>query len=611
LRTIDVPVLIVGGGGAGLTASNLLGGLGVESLLVERHAGTTHLPKAHYINQRSMEIYREAGLSEAMYAVGPTAQQMSKVIWHTSLGGDGPVEGLVIHEEDAMGGGRYQAEYEHKGTTRPLNLPLLRLEPLLREFAEKRNPGQVLFGHECVSVKESGERIEALIIERDSAAEFVVRAKYVIGADAGKTVGPAVGVNVTGVTGLGDYVGVYFKADLSRYIPDERAVMRIVMHPDGRAGAGVGGLLALGPRYWDRRSEEWALGWGYALGDPERNREEGMAERVQKFLGVDVPVEIKRISHWQLEAVIADKFRVGRAFLIGDAAHRHTPGAGLGLNSGIQDAHNLCWKLMLVLEGKASESLLDSYEPERRPVIVRNIDQSLLAFANYHTALSSMGVIVGAPAEQNKQAIAMLVSDTPEGATRRARMRANFRATMGLEYGAYDLEMGAQYQSGAVIDDGTPFAPRDPLGMVYHPSAHPGCRLPHVWVRKDGKAVSTHDLVPAGGFALIAGENGQPWCSAAQRIAAANGVSIQAWRIGKDCEISDPSGEWQKVRSIDDDGALLVRPDRYVGYRARTAVSNIPGTLEQAVTKLLGGRASPQNQTGSKIEPKGMRCLGK
>ena len=169
MTDFDVDVLIVGGGGAGLTASLILESLGVTSLLVERHPGTSHLPKAHYLSQRSMEIFRRVGVADAMYAIGPTWEQMSQVIWQTSLGGEGPFDGLVIHREDAMGGGRYRETYERLGVTRPLNLPLVRLEPLLRRFAEERNPGHVLFGHEFEGHTEIDGGVDAVVRRREDA----------------------------------------------------------------------------------------------------------------------------------------------------------------------------------------------------------------------------------------------------------------------------------------------------------------------------------------------------------------------------------------------------------------------------------------------------------
>src|SRR5260370_41635251 len=152
MRRIDVPVLIVGGGGCGFSAANFLADLGVESLLIERHPSTAHLPKAHYLNQRTMEIFRQHGLADAVYAEAAPRENMGKILWCTSLGGDGPLDGVVFLALDALGGGGLTAQYDLKGVTAPTNLPQIRLEPVLRLIAEQRNPGPLLFRHELTSL---------------------------------------------------------------------------------------------------------------------------------------------------------------------------------------------------------------------------------------------------------------------------------------------------------------------------------------------------------------------------------------------------------------------------------------------------------------------------
>jgi 2,4-dichlorophenol 6-monooxygenase len=587
-RVVEVPVLIVGGGGAGLAASNILADLGTESLLVERHPQTSSLPKAHYLNQRSMEVFRQHGLAEAIYEKGAPRENMQKIIWQTSLGGNGPSDGVVIKAVDAMGGGRYAAEHELKCAARSVNIPQIRLEPVLHKSAAGRNPGRVLFNHEFRSFKEVPDGLVAEIRDLERGDDFEVRAQYLIAADAGKTIGPALGINMLGPAGLGDYVMIYMKADLSKYIDDDSSVMRVICHVDQRGGTNpVGGLLSLGPTRWDRHSEEWGIGWGYAANDPDRNKVDRMEERIQEFLKVDTPIEIKYVSHWSLEAIVADKFRVGRAFVVGDAAHKHTPGGGLGLNSAFQDVHNLCWKLTHVLRGKADDTLLDTYERERRPVVTHNAENSLLAFANHFTLMSAIGLVAGASKEQNETAFGQLRAATRDGAQRRARLDAVFDAVIGLEYAPHDLEMGYRYDSGAVVADGTPTPVRDPMGSFYAPSSHPGCRLPHAWLHRNGNAVSTHDLIPLGGFLLLTGANGGRWCAAAQKIAATRGFTIHAYRIADDGDASDPSGAWAALSELSGNGALLVRPDGHVGFRSRQGTGDPSLTLEAALNQIL------------------------
>jgi 2,4-dichlorophenol 6-monooxygenase len=320
-----------------------------------------------------------------------------------------------------------------------------------------------------------------------------------------------------------------------------------------------------------------------------------MAERIRQFLKVDTDIDVIQVSHWKLEAVVADRFRVGRAFLVGDAAHRHTPGGGLGLNSAIQDAHNLCWKLTLALNGQASDALLDSYEAERRPVVARNAENSLLAFDNHMTFVSSMGIIPGAPPGLNQHNFAKLFADTADGRARRARVRKVFDAIVGLEYAPHDLEMGFQYDSAAIVQDGTPYPERDPLGSYYRPSTHPGCRLPHVWLHEKGKALSTHDLLPLNGFLLLAGNEGAPWVAAATRLAASHNLAVRALSVGAGREVSDPSGEWGRLADIGNEGVVLVRPDGHIAFRCAHSVNNADVLLAMTFDRILakaGGRQS-------------------
>jgi 2,4-dichlorophenol 6-monooxygenase len=599
VHEIQVPVLIVGGGGSGLAASLFLSDLGVRSLLVERHPSTSVVPKAHYVNQRSMEIFRHHGVDRAIYDEAAPRDRLGRIEWRTSIGGDGPLDGKVLIIKSLMGGGDLRGDYDLKGVTPPTHIPQIRLEPILRRLAEQRNPGGLLFGHELIEFSQDAEGVEALIREIESGQELRVRAQYLLGADAGKTVGPAIGATMVGMTNAATFVGVYFTADLSRYFADSESVMRMIVHPQQLANASMtaGALLTLGPDRWDEHSEEWLVAWAYPPHDSQRPTLETAPADVQAFLKVDVPIEVKRISHWQVESIIADKFADRRVLLIGDAAHKHTPAGGLGLNSGIQDAHNLSWKLAAVLGGQASEALLATYEPERRPVVSRNAELSVYALGNHGLMVASMGIISGAPPVVNEAQIALLLAQTADGEARRERMHEVFQLTR-TEYSCQDMELGFQYVSEAIVDDGTPLPKRDPLGSHFTPSTHPGCRLPHAWVSHDGACLSTHDLLPVGGFLLIAGENGAAWVAAAQRLAAQSGICIRACQIGAgERAIADPSKAWTEVRETDADGAILVRPDGHVGWRARAADSDPLARLSEALKHILATSGNASWQT--------------
>jgi 2,4-dichlorophenol 6-monooxygenase len=275
-------------------------------------------------------------------------------------------------------------------------------------------------------------------------------------------------------------------------------------------------------------------------------------------------------------------------FLAGDAAHRHSPHGGLGLNTGIQDAHNLTWKLAAVVAGAASPALLRSYEAERRPVAIRNVEFATFAFFNHLAVASGFGVLPGAPAEHNREILRVLFSDTADGATRRVRLR-EFFGTLRMEFAAADIELGFEYaDSPAVVPDGTPAPSRDPAGNDYRPVARPGHRLPHAWFDRLDERVSTHDLLRPGRFLLIAGAGGAAWIDAAGAVSARAGMPIDAMRAGAGAELQGGDGTWYALRGHDDAGAVLVRPDGHIAYRAQTAAPDAAEALGAALATVLG-----------------------
>lgn len=588
MRTIETDVLVVGAGGAGLSAGLFMADLGVDCLVIERHESTSPLPKAHYLNQRSMEIFRRHGVAEAIYAKGAPRKNSAKIRWCTSLGGDGPVDGKLLYASDVMGGGDLEPLYELKGATRSVHIPQLYIEPVLRQCIEERNPGRTLFKHELISFSQSNDGVEAVIRDLNAEEDIKVACKYLIGADAGKTVGPALGITSSGQSTKLHFVNVHITADFSKYLNEDESVMRFFVHPHrvSVTTAHAGALLAFGPERWDRHCTEWGVGWAFRPDDPEQHNPDAILPSIKNLLKVDVPIKINCVNHWEVAFTVADTYRVGRVFIAGDAAHKHPPSGGYGLNSGIQDVHNLTWKLALVLQGKASPDLLATYEVERRPIALRNAEVAMFGLPNHGIMLAALGMAVGAPPEANEAQIVRYLSDTTEGAQRRARVRAASQIQRA-EYAGHDLDQGFNYPIGAVVDDGTPPPKRDPIGSVYTPTTRPGCRLPHAWLSYRGQKVSTHDLIPVGGFLLLTSETGTAWVAAAQRIAAEADVRINAITIGDGGDAKDPSGAWMTLREIDDQGAILVRPDGHVAFRAKEGSKNAYALLDAAFKTLL------------------------
>jgi 2,4-dichlorophenol 6-monooxygenase len=298
---------------------------------------------------------------------------------------------------------------------------------------------------------------------------------------------------------------------------------------------------------------------------------------------------IHHISPWVMEGVLADEFRAGRVFVLGDAAHRHPPTGGLGLNSAIQDAYNLCWKIAAVLAGRAGDALLDSYGAERRTVDAANIEASTRATTAIPRFLEALGVSSAKSVEENWAAMRPLWEDLPDSAER----RHEFSQALGersMEYRQHNIDFGYTYSSTAVVDDGSPVpVPLDPV-RLYQPSTRPGAPLPHAWVARSGERFPLGTLVHGGHFVLLAGEDGEQWVQAAQKLAAERGIPLRAARVGIDADLVDLRLAWLKNREITPTGAVLVRPDKFVGFRSMGAVDDPVAALSSAFDQILGPR---------------------
>jgi 2,4-dichlorophenol 6-monooxygenase len=582
MGAIEVPVLIVGGGGSGLSASVFLSDHGVGHLLVERHADTSITPKAHYLNQRTMEIFRQHGLDEVVAELAAPLEMFGKVRWQTSLAGDGPLDARLIHEMDAFGGGTLRETYAAVGPVLPAKLPQVRLEPVLRRHAEQRNPGRILFGQELAALSDEGDRVIAEVRDAETGEITTVVAQYVVAADGGRTVGPALGVEMQGPPGLLQITTVYFSADLSAWWGDGTLITHFLNPDDPNL---CSNLIEMGPT-WGKGCEEWGL--HFAPGDPTRYDEQTVVPRIREVLGLpDLELTVHEVTRWTQESLLADRYRVGRVLLAGDAAHRQPPAVGLGLNTGIQDAHNLAWKLAAVLAGRAHDSLLDTYEAERWPTGRHNIDWAVSSALHHQVVIDAIGLGPNIPPERRVPMISRYFDPSPLGAATRARAAEIFATHRG-GCQAHDVEIGFAYEEGAVIPDGSQPPPRAPMRDVYHPTTRPGHRLPHAWIERGGRRLSTHDLTgSATNFALLTGAGGTPWSEAAARVAEKFSIPIFAAQIGNGAEFADVDGRWEAVRQTTDEGAILVRPDNHVAWRSMSGCENPEGVLADAVSRIL------------------------
>lgn len=588
MTDIQVPVLIVGGGGAGLTASMTLSTLGVDSLLVNMLPNTSVLPKAHVLNQRAMEIFTEVGVAPEIYKRSTPAENMRATGWYAGLTGPHDGYGRRLGQLEVWGGGYTDPDYVAASPCRTCNLPQVRLEPVLRDHAEKLNPGNVRFNHELTALTQDEDGVSATILDKDHGTEYAVRAQYVIAADGGRTVGKMLGVGMSGPRDIMKMVSIHMTADLSPWATDDDVLIRWLVNPNFGGSWASGVLVPMGPDHWGPKSEEWVFHLQYATDDPEAMKPEKVLERMRLTLGIpDFEPTIHKISTWVMEGVIADKFREGRVFMAGDAAHRHPPTGGLGLTSAIHDVYNLSWKLAMVLSGKAGDGLLDTYEAERKPVDQANIDNAIANAMNHFTIDQALNLSPDKTPEENWAELRPLWEDTPEShAKRHALNRAIGSQTM--EFRHHNVEFGYTYRSSAVVDDGSPeYVPLDPV-RLYEPSTKPGHPLPHAFVEREGERIPLSTLVQGGKFLVLAGEEGIDWVEAANKLAAELELPIVAGTVGVlDSDYVDVRAAWLKNREITARGTVLVRPDRYIAFRAADAAEDAYSTLKAALSQVL------------------------
>lgn len=583
---IRVPVLIVGGGGAGLTASMLLSQLGVETWLASSLPATSTLPKAHVLNQRAMEILGDVGLADEIHAQGTPRENMKATAFYAGLAGPTPDHGRLLRKLDCWGAGYTDPDWIAASPRAQANLPQIRLEPLLKRRAEELAPGRVHFHHELTELTQDEEGVCATLRDKDSGADYRVRADFVLACDGGRTVGPMLGVEMLGVRDLQNEVSLHISSDLSKWVRDDDVLIRWIWIPE-RAALSV--LVPMGPERWGTRSEEWVFHLNYIADDPRALDDATVIRDMREALGIgDHPVTVHKVSRWTLEGVVASAFRVGRVFLVGDAAHRHPPTGGLGLTSAMHDAHNLCWKIAAVVRGCAGAGLLDSYEAERRPVDARNVERSVENALNHIAIGRKLGLVPTAAPEANWKALARLWSDRPEDAGYRREAR-NALASQSMEFLEHVVEYGYVYESGAVVPDGTPRRATPDDVRLYEPSTRPGHPLPHAWLEDDdGRRFSTIDRVRPGRFLLIAGEEGGAWRDAARALARRHALPLDAVCIGHlDGDLLDVCCHWLRRREIGAAGAVLVRPDRFVAWRSMGAADDPAAALTDALGRIL------------------------
>ncbi|MBK5492515.1 FAD-dependent oxidoreductase [Bacillus sp. TH13] len=536
MKSNYVPVLIVGGGLSGLASALFLAKHNIEYLLIERHPSTAIHPKAGGLTLRTMELFRELGLEQRIKLAGKALENCrGRIAVHT-------IAEANKEELEQMRATQYRNDeellqkIEKISPSKQTACYQIILEEMMLQEA-KTLGGQLSFYHELVSFEQNENGVKAKIRNRETEKESVIHCDYVIAADGAKSkIREQLGIKTEGRGTIGGYyMNIYFEADLSEFIQGDAFGFSMVLHPEV-----LGALIPVD------NVKKWIYHVAY---DPLKGErlEDFTIERCKQIIQIaigstNVESEILSVLPWEAAESTAVKFQENRTFLVGDSAHIMPPTGGLGSNIGIQDAHNLAWKLAAVIKGKAKPKLLKTYHEERHST------------AKLTTAYASSLL---------------------------------FRAANREEGGLNNMDglavtVGYQYCSEAIIDDSVTPHRMDSIEL----NGRPGTRAPHLGGTYEGKKVSILDLF-GNNFVLLTRVENSFWAEAAHTVSAKLGINIKGYRVGLRGDFIAPEDIFSKLYGIENGGAVLIRPDGFIGWRSEKTVVNPDIVLEEVMGNLL------------------------
>jgi len=574
---LETDVFIVGAGPTGLACAALLAREGLRTLAITRYSGLANSPRAHITNQRTMEVLRDLGIEERVKAAAMPGKFMGRVIWAESFAGP------ELARRHSWGAGASRlSDYARASPTDLCNIHQHLLEPILAETACAQG-AEIRYSLELETMRQEADRVISICRDRRSGETVEVVSAYAIGADGDNSaVCREIGFATEGQMGLGHMVNYWIRADLARYCAHRPGALYQIMQPGGRFWAGTGIFVTVAP--WD----EWVMSMPYdpAEGPPDLSAQ-AATEHARRLVGdPELAVTLISAATWTINQVYATQMHRDRVLIAGNAAHRHPPAGGLGANTCIQDAFNLCWKLAMVARGEAGPALLASYHDERQPIARQIVLRANASMRNLFAMAEALGLQPDQSAKAGAAAIAGLAAPGPDGARRRARLAAALEL-QDYNFNALGVEMGQVYRSGAVLAEGPVPTPAQDPELYHAASTAPGAALPHAWVVRAGQEVSTLDLVGRGRFCVLTGPGGGPWVEAAQTLAAQTGLRIDGLTIGPGGTAEDLYGSWAGLREVSETGCLLIRPDRHIAWRAESLCPDPQGSLGHALSRIL------------------------
>ncbi|WP_158889677.1 FAD-dependent monooxygenase [Amycolatopsis anabasis] len=528
-------VLITGAGPVGLSTAFFLACQGIRPVVIEKRAATSVYPRAS-TSMRTLEIFRSFGLAPQLGRLGWVNYGPSRAVYMDCA------VGTTFAESEAPPSHTRRLEECSPAESRMVPQNLLEVV-LLREV--RRRGGEVRFDTRLTGFEQNGSGVRATLADTRSGASSEVRAEYLVAADgANSDVRDMLGIGMPDREVAGHLTTAFHQTDLGPIMHKWRAHLCLVRNDE-----------VYSTLYSFDGRDKWSTHFLGYPGKPDGPAELGadlIAKLLRATIGDDtVTSNVISANPWVAQIGIASSFRRGRVFLAGDSAHVQTSAGGLGMNTGIQDGHNLAWKLAAVLQGQADAKLLDTYEPERQAAALDSLRLSRNQFRAF-------------------------VGDSESAESVHESTSTDY--LRGL--------MFYRYQSAAILGENN----GDGELGVLDDDARPGYRLPHCWLSENGDTLSTVD-VSGGGWLLLARSDGHDWLSAAVDAGRTWGIDLRAHRVtpdGRDGALGDRDGKFAEVAGFGPEGAVLVRPDGFVAWRSTGAVSDPSRRLTEAVGRVLG-----------------------
>ncbi|HEX3953709.1 MAG TPA: FAD-dependent monooxygenase [Stellaceae bacterium] len=539
MSVIEVPVLIVGGGPVGLGLALDLGGRGIECLVIEKladiEAGIKINPRAAAITPRTMEFCRRWGVAKAVHNAGFPEDYALNLVYCTSLDG----HTIAVNKFPSM---KDRIPHPVSPETRE-RCPQIWFDPILAAGLAQFPGCRFEMHWQLEAFEDKGTHVTAQIRNLDTGDLQIVECTYLAACDGSASiVRTALGVETEGTGSLGyavnvvldipDFMSLHKKGTAERYyFIDHRGVWSLLTVIDGR--------------------ERWRFGIMGTL-DPSELANVDVEAAMARALGPHVKYEIVAHAPWHRRESIARRFRIGRVFLAGDAAHAMGPDLGLGMNTGAADSFDLGWKIEATMRGWGGAGLLDSYEAERRPAAIRNAEASTKTYRRL--------VMPGDSAQH-------VLEENPRGEEARKAVGAQLLSVLKEGWDTIGLAMGYRYENSPIcVPDGSP-PPVEKGFADYVQSSRPGGRAPHAWL---AAGRSTIDLF-GNGFVLMRAEDVD--VAGIRDAAGERGVPLSV------VDITDPA-----IKALYQDALVLVRPDGHVAWRS----NHSPSEPLQLIDKVRG-----------------------